>query len=367
MTDLELRLREAMGASVAGAMPSFSAADVRRRHRRHLRRVAATITAGTATAAVVVMVTALATWERLPGPGSEPVGTSLAGRYADPSFGWQIRYPRGWVLGHFQDQGMVTADGIRVTNFAPDLSAPSTGIPAMGWLRTFPANGVAVQIWFTERTPIPPPLRDSSFPLSPASFSPVGRFVGGSEPTASYRVAYGDGFAFNAAVWIGPRASGADERAAWAVVRSLRFPALTERTIWHDRFYVLGPAARYPVGSVTAFPASSLPRGPGFERRGFYLIHAPRAFYVVSATFASSVGSASACAVAYDRGRRQFYCPGTKLRWDITGQPLATSEPGGADEGLGPRIATVAQDGHVLYCPFFGALLGTRLNGNPWG
>jgi len=51
----------------------------------------------------------------------------------------------------------------------------------MGWLRSFPPDGVALQLWFGERIPAPPPLRDSSLPLRPSSFLLARRYVGGQD------------------------------------------------------------------------------------------------------------------------------------------------------------------------------------------
>jgi hypothetical protein len=104
-----------------------------------------------------------------------------------------------------------------------------------------------------------------------------------------YRTFYADGFGFSVSVWLGQNASRAEQQAIWAVVRSLRFPPLREGTIWQDRYYVLGPVSRYVTGSVTAFPSASLPsNGSSFSKpEGFYLIHAPRAFYVITQLFQS--------------------------------------------------------------------------------
>jgi hypothetical protein len=238
----------------------------------------------------------------------------------------------------------------------------------MGWLRSFPADGVAVQIWTGEGGPVaPPPLRDSTFPLSPASFRRTRPYVGGTEPRPWYCDCYGDGFSFNAAVWIGPHASRAEQHAAWAVVRSLRFPRLREGTFWHGTYYVLGRASRYPTGSVTMFPASSLPGSRAVAahvREGFYLIHAPRAFYVIHRLAQQPAKPYTTCTLAFDRKTFQFYCPGTRLRWNRVGQPIGAHGGSGWDLPLVP--ATVAQDGHILFSPFWGDVLRVDLQGNPW-
>jgi hypothetical protein len=322
---------------------------------------------------VVVVVGALGL-VRVFGPAPSRPGSVVQrqdGRFVDPQFRWTIAVPKGLQVGHFHSTGMGGSDGVRVSNFPPNLGAPGTGVPPMGWLRSFPADGVAVQIWIGERFPVGvPPLRDSAFPLSPSSFRRIRPYVGGKEPDPWYRGFYGDGYSFAAAVWLGPHASRAKQQAAWAVVRSLRFPGLREGTIWHGTYYVLGRASRYPTGSVTTFPASSLPGSRSFlgvmSRRGFYLIHAPRAFYVIDRLFQKSAKPFTRCTVAFDPKAFQFFCPVTDLRWNRVGQPLGAHAGSGLDWALPLHVATVAQDGHVLFSPFFGGLLPVDLKGNPW-
>jgi hypothetical protein len=325
------------------------------------------VIAPAAAAVAVAVVAGTLALVRPSGPGPGNPGSVIhahAGRFTDPRFGWTIRYPAGMATGHFSSNGFATSDGVRVTNFQPDLQAPSTGTPPMGWLRDFPADGVALQVWFIERFPIPPPLRDSTLPLARASFGRIRPYTGGTEPQPYYRVFYGDGFAFTAAVWLGPHASRAAVHAIWSVLGSLRFPPLTQGTIWQHRFYVLGPTSRYPTGSVTLFPARSLPAG--LRSGSFYLIHAPRAFYVIDQVFGNPQRPSATCTIAFDRKAFQFFCPGTGLRWDRTGQPIGAHARGGPDWELQLRVGTVAHDGHLLYCPFFGGLLPLRLHGNPW-
>jgi hypothetical protein len=302
--------------------------------------------------AVVVVAGTLALVRTFgPSPGRPiSLGHHQAGRFVDQQWGWAIRVPKGLRAHHFRIPGRVTMDGVRVTSFPPDLRAPSNGTPPMGWLRTFPADGVAVQIWTGEGGPVAaPPLRDSTFPLTRSSFSLSPPYVGGTEPRPWYCDCSGDGISFAAAVWIGPDASRAERHAAWAVVRSLRFPRLREGTIWHG-YYVLGRASRYPTGSVTTFPVASLPGNHRKYLEGFYLIHAPRAFYVIPKVFQESSKPFTTCTTAFDPKRSQFYCPGTNLRWDRGGHPIG-AHAGSGDWVLRRYAATVAQDGHILVRP----------------
>lgn len=325
-------------------------------------------------AALAIVVLAAGTFALVQGssPAPRPAVTNRPGHFVDPGLGWSIRVPAGMAAQHFLSTGRVTADGVRVTSFPPDLHAPSTGTPPMGWLRQFPADGVAVQIWSDQGGPVAaaPPLRDSTFPLSPSSFQRVSPYIGGSEPHPWYRGLSGDGFSLTAAVWIGPQASRADRQAVWTVVRSLRFPRLREGTFWHGTYYVLGPASRYPTGSVAAVPRSSLPGSRAVSAKvpdGFYLIHAPRAFYAISRLAQKPTPPYTTCPLAFNKKAFQFYCPGTSLRWNRIGQPIGANARTGPDWHLGLLPATLAQDGHILFSPFSGGVLGVDLHGSPWG
>jgi hypothetical protein len=329
-------------------------------------------TSAAAALAVAVVAGSLGLVGAFGPPGS--VAQGQATRFVDPNFGWSIRIPAGLSASRFRvpcRHGPVA--GVRVTSFAPDLRAPSTDPTPMGWLRTFPANGVALQIWYGCWLLVSPPLRDSAFPLSPASFRRTRPYADGNEPAPRVRDIYGNGFSFIAAVWIGPHASRAERHAIWTVVRSLRFPALREGTIYPAprarrlygfSYHVLGPASRYPMGSVTTVPAASLPSS---RSKGFYLIHAPRAFYIIDKVFQAQPPPSFkvfTCTVAFDPKRFQFFCPGTDLRWNRVGRPIgahAGSSPYGA---LRLLVATVAQDGHILY---MGGNTFGSIKGNPWG
>ena len=151
------------------------------------------------------------------------------------------------------------------------------------------------------------------------------------------------------------------------MVRSLRFPELREGTFWHGTYYVLGRASPIPdrlCHDVPGLLPAGQPRGVGPRPRGFYLIHAPRAFYVIHRLSQQPVKPFTRCTLAFDRTAFQFYCPGTGLRWNRVGQPIGARAGSGWDLPLVP--ATVAQDGHILFSPFWGDVLRVDLQGNPW-
>ena len=93
-----------------------------------------------------------------------------------------------------------------------------------------------------------------------------------------------------------------------------------------------------------------------------------RAFYVIDRQFILAIPNPSTkCTVALDPKAFQFFCPGTDLRWNRVGQPLGAHAGGGPDWALPLQVATVAQDGHVLFSPFFRGDLRFDLKGSPWG
>jgi hypothetical protein len=310
-----------------------------------------------AAAAAIALVAGAVIWVRGAAGTGEPPISRHRGVYTDPKFGWTIRYPPGLLVEHYTAQFRWTLDGIRVTNFAPDLGHRTGQEPEMGWLRSFPASGVAAQIWYLGGPAYAAPARSSRFPLRASSFHRVRPYAGGPEPAPAYRSFSADGYGFNAAVWAGPHASQADKRAIWHVIRSLRFPRLRQGTSFNGSVYVLGPAADYPAGSVTGFAGSTLPTiaRPRYTR-GFYLVHTSRGFYVVDRFFLVPTRPAAPCTVAFDRASSLFYCPGTKLRWNVAGRHIRPPGPRYAGWDLPLGVAAISTDGHILVSPSFGRL-----------
>src|SRR6202042_2118750 len=108
--------------------------------------------------------------------------------------------------------------GITVTSASGNASL------SQGWLRQFPASGVALEVWTVASTQVRPPAHDTAFPLEVAKFTPARKLAGGNEPTPLYQRFYGDGLQFEAAVWIGWEARTASTQAIWAAGGSGRFP-----------------------------------------------------------------------------------------------------------------------------------------------
>ncbi|HET7014623.1 MAG TPA: hypothetical protein VFI65_11980 [Streptosporangiaceae bacterium] len=361
MTDLESRLKDAMRASVATVEPTFTAADVMRRHDVRIKRLAAMCLAVSMAMAVLAYV--------LPRQLARVDAASmtvepLAGHttsYTDPIYAWSVTYNSAWVEGRsVAGTKPDVVETVRFTNFrstyrysvSSQLMSSSTSL-SMGWLREFPASGVALQIWNVGvMTTARPLAHETRLPLQVAKFSPVHRFAGGSEPTPMVQVFAGLGVRFKAAVWIGRQASTASEHAIWAAVRSIRFSPLRTGTIWQHRFYVLGPATSYRVNSVTLILSASLPRGP-LQRVSFYLVRSPRAFYVVQRRVLVAERDA-VYLVRYDARKREFVARGTSLRWSLAGSPV-----GQIAQPL-QIMATESQDGHVLYAPDIGKYTPAR-------
>jgi hypothetical protein len=356
VTDFESRLKDAMAASVATVQPTFTVADVMRRHDNRVRRLTAMCLA----VAVAMGVLAFFLPKQFGRVNAAMTIEPLAGHttsYIDADYGWSMTYNRAWVEGR-STSGVKpdVLETVRFANFRSSLpvtgsrsrSGSRAGPLTMAWLRTFPATGVALQVWNVAAAVIRPRARETAFPLRVASFTPAPRLAGGSEPTPMVQLFFGDGIQFKAAVWIGRLASPASERAIWAAVRSIRFPPLRTGTIWQNRFYVLGLATSYRVDSVTLFPATSLPRG-SLQRVGFYLVRSSRSFYIVQRRVLVAEPNL-VYLVRYDARKHQFVASGTsgtRLRWSLAGSPVGQV----ADLPLQVARATVSQDGHVLYAP----------------
>jgi hypothetical protein len=160
----------------------------------------------------------------------QPGAVWRGGRLVDPRFGWTIWVPKGMWVGHFQTNEFYTDEGVRISNFAPDLEASGGISPPVAWTQSMPADGVALQIWFGERLPERRPLQDTKLPLAPGTFHRVDGwpYVGGL-PAPLYRRFSGDGHPFFADVWLGVRASRANHHRIWRMVKSLRFASDSTR------------------------------------------------------------------------------------------------------------------------------------------
>jgi hypothetical protein len=214
-----------MWASVATVEPTFTVADVRRRHDVRVRRLAAMCLA----VAMAMAVLAFLVPERLARVDAatmtfEPSAGHTTS-YTDPVYGWTIDYNRALVEGRtVGGRQPDVVEAVRFTNFKTSLPVSGHGVVPMSWLREFPASGVAFQVWTVAVKSPPQLVNGTAAPLHMAMFSPVRRFVGGTEPIPLYEEFYGDGRQFKAAVWIGRQASTASAQAIWAAVRSVRFP-----------------------------------------------------------------------------------------------------------------------------------------------
>jgi hypothetical protein len=361
VTDLESRLADAMRASVATVEPTFSAADVVRRHDVRIRRLTAMCLAVSMAMGVLAYFLPRQL-ERVDAASMtvEPLAGHTAS-YTDPVYSFNITYNSAWVEGRSEVAAKPDVlEAVRFTNFRPSqavaLSSSGSGQAglATGWLREFPASGVALEIWNVAVTAARPKAQPTALPLQVTKFSPVHRFAGGSEPTPKVQVFLGDGVRFKAAVWIGAMASTASEQAIWAAVRSIRFTPPRTGTIWQHQFYVLGLVTSYQVNSVTLFASASLPRG-SLQRLSFYLVRSPRSFYVVQRHVL--VGRPHLIyLVRYDARRRQFFARGTGLRWSLAGRPVGRV----ANQPLQVEVTTQTVDGHVLYAPDLGEFTPER-------
>jgi hypothetical protein len=275
--------------------------------------------------------------------------------YRDATFRWTISYAAALQLETLTtDQGRFGLEGILLTNFTP-THAGDGGTPSMDWLRSFPDDGVALQLWHLEGPADEPPLADDVPPATLGALAPTDRYVGGSEPRPRYTWFHANGTSFNVAVWLGAGASDADRRAMASALASMRFAPLQPWTMWRDWYYVLDDAEDYPVGSVTPIPATRLDVPVGFTRsESVYLVHAPGGFYAIPQV--ARLQDLPACRVLFDPDTFRFSCPAIGLTWDRNGVAIDPPPEASLDPDIGPHPVGVTLHGQVIYCPFFGAI-----------
>lgn len=255
-----------MRASVATVEPTFTAADVMRRHDGRVRRLAAmSLSLGMTMAVLAIFLPRQFSRVEAASMTFEPLAGHTVS-YVDPIYGWTISYNRALVEGHTTTGSKPhVIEAVRFTNFKPELNTSgrtSGHIEArsdldMSWLGAFPASGVALQVWTIAAVRRPARSR-ATFPLQVAAFTIERPFVGGSEPAPLVEEFYGNGHQFKAAVWIGRLASTASTQAIWAAVRSVRFPPEPGRRDRPDREY----AAPDPAGNGKADWSQNLRSGP---------------------------------------------------------------------------------------------------------
>ncbi len=264
----------------------------------------------------------------LPGRGST--------RLVDSNFGVTLNHPRRLHVLRVDKIGQ-GAESIEIANFA--LSALSTG-------RTLPPNGIDVSLLVpyggTGAFKGPNP-HDSIFPLSLARYRPL---VGKSTMFG----VQADGASYTVTIREGARPSTADQAAVQEIITSIRFQPARPGTFTNG-YYVLGPAARYPLGSVAQVAAGiELPWSrPGHVQRSgrFYLEHTRAGFSIVTWPNNDPRGY-KACGPRFDPSRRRFTCPNGAV-WDLQGRVVRNPDPAvHPDDQLQLSGAVVSFDGYVL-------------------
>jgi hypothetical protein len=320
----------------------------RARPGRTVRRFGRAAIAASAVAVLVAVVVA--------------VDRALATReYADSRYGWAIDVPRQFDVHPFVRRHRVIADGALFATVPVEPGVWPT-------LRDLPGRAAAFLLYrFHGPVSTPASGPETAFPLSLAD-------LGGAEshrPRSSGTWLRGsldaNGWHFVTEAWIGQGAPDGDVIALERLVQSLRFEPLREGTVTGEGFYVLGPADRYPVRSVTRFPARGLPISDTARLRDFFLVHAPRGFYAMAGTCDRPYGYAgcSWCEPRYDAGAREFFCA-IGARWDRLGRVVVNPDPRRyRDDELSLLATKVAHDGHVLVGTNHGVPRHTV--GDPWG
>ena len=360
MSDLRTDLERAAG-HVRPSDDAFEDLARHRRRRQRTRRVGTGVLAlVVAAAGIGVAVVALDAGERgkshvaSPPPPTESPGRTTGvppvTTYDDP-VGWSISYPEGWTLDRFDEfTGRVTFTGIAISNFGAE-----GGVQDSSFLRDFPEDGVAIEVFYREGGPAPiDSLPDDGFPLSFADLrggQPMASPVPGVETYQGDFV--GNSFPYSIAVWIGQAASTADRDAVRSIVSSLAFRPLDEGTVIRREFafYVLGTPDAYPVGSVTRFDESNLPASNVADRSfAFYLVRTAKGFYALSWPN-DYTNDYTNCDVTFDEATHQFTCPNGAV-WAIDGSVVTNPDSSRFhDDALAVLLVRLSLDGHVLVSP----------------
>jgi hypothetical protein len=260
---------------------------------------------------------------------------------------WQITYPARFDRGELPEpqQPRIVYDGIWLSNGATprfsDMGGPD--------FAEFPEGDVAVVVYQVSGGPAwIPQSRDSRFPIS---FEDLKVRGGIYEGAWRWRSIQGNGERYTIEIRMGPDSSSADRKAASEIISSFRMVPLRQGTATggHMPFYVLGNADFYPVGSVTSFHRSALPRSDYGEPEPFYLVRVPRGFYALAWPDDLQDGYKH-CDVSYDSDSKQFSCP-SGARWSLDGSVIDKPAPGLPGDPLSVLLVRVSVDDHVLVTP----------------
>jgi hypothetical protein len=281
------------------------------------------------------------------GLGTEPAAGELV-TYRDPSGAWELDYPDRFRLGRLPlpNHPRVITEGIWIANWDAPTFNPETGGPI---LSEFPDDGVVVFASQTFGGPVRFPTKpDSSFPITLEDLQVEATSTSGLWRMGAVQ-ANGDSYLIQ--VRVRPDASERDQKAAADIVSSFRILPLEEGTVIgrHPTFYVLGPPGEYPVGTVTRFNASTLPRSETAEPFPFFLVRVPEGFYAL-AWPGDLVGGYPECDVTYDSAAGEFSCP-NGARWALDGSVIAMPDPDLRDVSLRVLLVRISLDGHVLVSP----------------
>jgi hypothetical protein len=270
--------------------------------------------------------------------------------YRDPAAAWEIAYPERFMQGKIPGPSHpgrgVTSHGIWIANFDSPRFDEGTVEPLISEL---PDDGLVVSVYQVfGGPPFVPQEPDSSYPISFADLKVERGMFRGVWRTDTVLA---NGEPYTIGVRLGPDATAEDEKAAAEIVSSFRVIPLREGTTIgrHLTFYVLGPPAAYPLGSVTRFDESTLPPSDYREPQPFYLVHAPEGFYAL-AWPDDLVGGYKHCDLTYDPATREFSCP-NGARWALDGSVIEKPGPTFPDDALSVPLVRISLDGHVLVSP----------------
>jgi hypothetical protein len=245
--------------------------------------------------------------------------------FKDSQTGLTLRYPRRL---HFEQLSNSSVTGIEIANHAITavraLSRRAIDFSFTQGLRGFdnPRSAPTVNL----------PIRITDADLASGQFT--------TQVSA-------DGMSFNLMIRTGGSPLRQDVEALKAIVASIHFPPLRVGQFSPNRLYVLGPASKYPLGSVTEIAGGlRLPYYRKLRSGRSYLEHTKDGFWTI--TWPDSyLHGYKACGPHFDAKRQRFTCPNGAV-WDLMGRVIKNPDPSQHPDDPLERTEAAVANGDVL-------------------
>lgn len=244
--------------------------------------------------------------------------------------GFDLTVPQGWVATDRTELFNRRSTRLLVISKGPSPAAdPQTGLVRWADLA---ADGVALELTEFSFPGGPGAETESTFPLDWRA-AQISTTPDGQAPTLTFQHLLRR---LTLTAHYGSATAAADRDALAAIVASIRPEPIPMSGVYRQ-WDVVGPLARFPIGSVQHL--SALQPSPG----GYFLVRGAHTVFAFIDGAYQFMGAMKPCLVRYDASTRTFVCDVTGDRWSRTGTQLT----GGGFLGLGYHVALV-KDGIVL-------------------